>query len=79
MGNKKLFISHRSTDKEIADMLVDFFAATGLLKDYVFCSSLPGNDVKEKIPSEVKQAIIDSALNICILSNEYYQSAFCFN
>lgn len=38
-----IFISHRSTDKGIADMLVDFFAGTGISKEAVFCSSLPGN------------------------------------
>lgn len=76
---RKIFISHRSTDKDIADMLVDFFACTGIPKDSVFCSSLPGNDINEKISDEVKAALKTSAVNIAILSQDYYQSAYCLN
>lgn len=74
-----IFISHRSTDKDIADMLADFFYGTGIPRDTVFCSSLPGNDVNEKISHEVKTAIKNSAINIVILSRDYYQSAYCLN
>lgn len=79
--NKKrvVFISHRSTDKAIADMLVDFLAGTGVPKISFFCSSLPGNDINEKISAEVKAALKDSILNIAILSRDYYQSAYCLN
>ena len=62
-----IFISHRSTDKDIADMLVDFFVGTGIPKEAVFCSSLPGNDINEKIAGEVKAALKNSAVNIAIL------------
>lgn len=74
-----IFISHRSTDKDIADILLDFFSSTGIPKSSVFCSSLPGNDVKEKISQEVKCKLKDSVLNIAILSHDYYQSAYCLN
>lgn len=74
-----IFISHRSTDKDIADMLVDFFCGTGISRDAIFCSSLPGNDVNEKISDEVKKALKESAVNIAILSHDYYQSAYCLN
>jgi len=37
---QSIFISHRSTDKGIADMLTDFFCGTGIPKEKVFCSSL---------------------------------------
>lgn len=74
-----IFISHRSSDKDIADMLVDFFAGTGIPKENVFCSSLPGNDINERISDEVKSALKRSAVNIAILSQEYYQSAYCLN
>lgn len=82
MGERKkttIFISHRSIDKTIADMLVDFFSGTGIPCENVFCSSLPGNDVKEKISSEVREALKNSAINIVILSGDYYQSAYCLN
>lgn len=59
-----IFISHRSTDKEVADMLVDFFSATGIPRESVFCSSLPGNDINEKITGEVRTALKNSAINI---------------
>lgn len=72
-----IFISHRSTDKEVANMLAKFLYATGIPSDTVFCSSLPGNDVKKRISDEVKAALKASAVNIVILSQDYYQSAYC--
>lgn len=74
-----IFISHRSTDKKIADMILDFLAGTAIPKENVFCSSLPGNDINEKISGEVKCALKDSSVNITILSQDYYQSAYCLN
>lgn len=74
-----IFISHRTTDKYVADMLVDFFSATGVPINEIFCSSLPGNDVKTKISKEVKEALNSSVVNIAILSNDYYKSAYCLN
>lgn len=78
-NNSKIFISHRSSDAPIADALFDFFVATGIQREKIFCSSLPGNDVKEKISIEVKETMKNSCLNIAILSNEYYKSAYCLN
>lgn len=60
-------------------MLVDFLCGTGIPKDAFFCSSLPGNDIKEQIASEVKEALKHSLINIAILSQDYYQSAYCLN
>lgn len=74
-----VFISHRSTDKAIADMLLDFLVGTGVPRNLVFCSSLPGNDIKEKISREVKNALQTSKVNIAILSKDYYKSAYCLN
>ena len=74
-----IFISHRSTDKDVADMLVDFFTSSGISRESIFCSSLPGNDVNEKISQEIKLALQNSVVNIAILSCDYYQSAYCLN
>lgn len=74
-----VFISHRSTDKAIADMLLDFLVGTGVPRNVVFCSSLPGNDIKEKISGEVKSALQSSRVNIAVLSREYYESVYCLN
>lgn len=74
-----IFISHRSTDKDIANMLIDFFCNTGIPRNSIFCSSLPENDINEKISHEVKRALKNSAINIAILSHSYYGSAYCLN
>ncbi len=74
-----IFISHRSTEKSIADMLVDFLSAVGFPRDIIFCSSLPGNDINEKISTEVRDVLKVSKINIVILSKGYYESAYCLN
>ncbi len=74
-----VFISHRSTDKAIADMVFDFLIGTSIPREYLFCSSLTGNDICEKIAAEVKINIRRSVVNIAILSCDYYQSAYCLN
>ena len=78
-ANKKIFISHRSTDKEVADLLEIFLTKCGISTEHIFCTSLPGNDIKEKIPPEVKEALKNSVVNIAILSQAYYESAYCQN
>ena len=42
-------------------------------------SSLPGNDIDQCISKEVKEALKSSAVNIAILSGDYYESAYCLN
>lgn len=75
----KIFISHRSTDKKVADILENFLSSCGISYENIFCSSLPGNDVKLKISSEIKENLKASILNIVILSNDYYRSSYCQN
>lgn len=75
----KIFISHRSADKKVADILESFLTNCGISYSNIFCSSLPGNDVEEKISSEVKEALKSSILNIVLLSADYYKSAYCQN
>ncbi len=79
VGKHMIFISHRSDDAEVADMLKDYLVGTGIPNDCVFCSSLPGNDVAGVISKEVKEKIQASVVNIAILSHSYYQSAYCLN
>lgn len=79
LDGKQSFYKPRSTDKEVAEMLLDFLAGTGIPKEQIFCSSLPGNDIGSRISAEVKDALKNSALNIAILSHDYYQSAYCLN
>lgn len=77
--DKTVFISHRSVDKYIADILLEFFVGVGIPRTAVFCSSLPGNDVVERVRPEVKAALHSSLVNIAILSRDYYNSAYCLN
>lgn len=76
---ESVFISHRSTDKDLADMLKDFLVASGIPNEKIFCSSLPGNDVTFRISTEVKKCLRESIVNILILSRDYYESAYCLN
>lgn len=77
--DNNIFISHRSEDKIFADLLVDFLILIGVPNERIFCSSLPGNDVKSKIDSEIKTQLNNSVLNILILSKDYYESVYCLN
>lgn len=74
-----IFISHRSIDKEIANIFVDYLTNCGVNSDFIFCSSLPGNDVRFSISGEIKEHLKNSVLNILIVSNDYYESAYCQN
>ena len=79
MERDQIFISHRTIDAPIADMIKDFLVNSGIPNEKIFCSSLPGNDVSQKISPEVKQRLQKSIINILILSKDYYQSAYCLN
>ena len=74
-----VFISHRSVDKDIVDILKDFLVSTGIPNEKIFCSSLPGNDIVFRISTEVKRKLQQSIVNILILSKDYYESAYCLN
>lgn len=74
-----IFISHRTEDADVADMLKDFLVSTNIPNDYIFCSSLPGNNVRHNIQREVKEKMKNSTVNIAILSKSYYESAYCLN
>lgn len=76
---KEIFISHRSCDKSFADILETFLTTCGIPSEKIFCSSLPGNDILCEISKEIKAALKTSKLNIVLLSDTYYQSAYCQN
>ncbi len=78
-NNAIIFISHRSVDKDFADLLCEALFSLGIPRNRVFCSSLPGNDVQQQISVEVKAAIKNSCLNIALLSYTFYESAYCLN
>ena len=76
---KRIFISHNTQDKTVADIFVDFLIAVGVPREEIFCSSLPGNNVMENITVEIRESLDNSEINVIILSNYYYQSAYCLN
>ena len=75
----KIFISHRSVDKKFAEIIENFLTSCGVPADKIFCSSLPGNDIEEEISREIKINLQQSAINIVLLSKDYYESAYCQN
>lgn len=74
-----IFISHRTTDAMVASFLKDYLVGMGIPNEYIFCSSLPGNDVKQVISREIKTKLLNSSVNIVLLSNDYYKSAYCLS
>lgn len=75
----EIFISHRTTESAVAEMIKDFLVGTRIPSDKIFCSSLPGNDVCEKITSEVREHRRKASVIILLLSHDYYESAYCLN
>ena len=79
----KLFISHASENKTEAKALVDLLKRIGLTtKDQIFCSTLPGYDVPmyNDMFEYLKSCFTDTELHVIfLLSEAYYNSAYCLN
>lgn len=80
--NCKIFVSHASTDRIYANLLVDFLTnGLGLDNSDVFCSSVAGSDIpigvdfNEYILSKIKES--SEFFTIAIISNSYYNSRYC--
>ena len=80
---QKLFISHSTDDKEIADKLVALLEKLGVKKEQLFCSSISGygipqgsGDLYQYIRSEMSN---DNLFVIMMLSKNYYSSPVCLN
>jgi hypothetical protein len=76
----KVFISHATEDKPLAEALADLIeAGIGLSLDQIFCTSLAGQgipagtDFKQYIQGELASSVVVIAL----LTPNYYASAFC--
>ncbi len=76
---KLIFISHRSSDKAFASVLESFLVKCGVSYELIFCSSLPGNDIKQGISGEIRASLKTSQIDFVILSDDYYNSAYCIN
>lgn len=79
---KKIFISHSTFDKEIAEVLVKFLKyGLGISSKKIFCSSLDGHDIpigvnfNDYIRNQIANA--KGIVIIPIISNHYYNSKYC--
>lgn len=79
-GTHKIFISHASADKELADEVVDFLALGLSIKatDF-FCTSLEGLGIPsgDNFIEFIQEKLHESIVMISLLSPNYYQSIFC--
>lgn len=80
---KKIFISHSSEDKEIVQMFVDLLVHIGLNRDRLFCSSIPGFNIRQgsgDIYDYLRSEFCDNNLFVLfMLSQNYYNSVACLN
>ena len=77
-----LFISHSSANENIAENLVQLLRTLGFNNKNLFCSSVPGYDIREG--EDIYDTLASKFQNynifvIFILSKEYYESAACLN
>lgn len=78
-NQKKIFISHSTKDKALAEIVVELLAACGISKDDIFCSSYQDTAAKQQISVEIKKALSHSKLDIILFSNDYKKSEYCLN
>ena len=77
-----LFISHSSANENVATNLVQLLRTIGFNNKNLFCSSVPGYDIKEgeDIYDTLASKFQDyNIFVIFLLSSEYYQSPACLN
>lgn len=77
----KIFISHSSFDKDVAEALIDFLInGIGIDESLIFCSSVSGHDIPLGVNFNdyiIKQIKGYNARVIAIISNAYYNSKYC--
>lgn len=76
---KKLFISHSSKNKVIANHFISYLEHIGLKRNNVFCSSSISQGAKngEELNSRIDKAIKDSYLIIYLISRDFLKSSYC--
>ncbi len=78
----KIFISHSSKDKKVAEMLVDLIEKMGIPDSAIYCTSADGLGVslRENIYASMRKQFDEHNLFVLfLLSHNYYQSAACLN
>lgn len=78
-GKKKIFLSHRSTDKKYADALERFIVGLGVKNDQLIYTSHPLHKIPlgQKIYDYLRENINDQVFMIILWSNDYLDSPAC--
>jgi hypothetical protein len=79
MFEKKVFISHSSKNKEIADAISVYLTQIGVKNENIFCSSIVSQGVRngESLNSAIARAIKQSSLLIFLISYDFVNSNYC--
>ena len=74
-----VFISHSSTNREIAEKLCEFMTTCGVKKNNIFCSSIAGQGVDngEKLNKRIAKSIKNSRILIFLISADFLESSYC--
>lgn len=77
--SKRVFVSHATKDKAIADAFVDLLVHCGLHAEDIFCTSLEGMGIPpgQNFLEHIKGQIQKPELVVLMLSQNYFDSAFC--
>lgn len=80
-GIKKIFLSHRSTDKKFADALERFIVGLGVKNDQLIYTSHPLHKIPlgQKIYDYLRENINDQVFMIILWSNDYLDSPACLS
>jgi len=83
MKEKKIFISHASKDKKIADAFVDIIlqGALSVSIEDIFCVSTDGTKIKsgENWRNRIKTNLKSAKINFLIITPNYKESEVCLN
>lgn len=78
---KKIFLSHRSSDKKYADALEKFIVGLGVKNDQLIYTSHPLHKIPlgQKIYDYLRENINDQVFMIILWSNDYLESPACLS
>src|SRR5438552_17458085 len=82
MGSEtgRVFVSHASSDKDLADKFVDLLVAgLGLRNEQVFCSSVDGQGIPagQQFIGYIRTTLSESALAVFLITEAFLASRFC--
>lgn len=77
-----MFISHCEKDIGIVELFVDLLSGVGISSKQLFCSSIPGYNIKQgsgNIYNFLREEFSNNLFVIFMLSSNYYNSVPCLN